>query len=147
MKFKSVLLAAVFYSLQYCLAFNVSNTDDWVTVNQTDIYRNLTSCAQSCVQFVNTKIWDVRQNRTCQSWGCVCSNSTQGENFLNGLSNVISCTSQSCGNETEKVDGAVEAYEDLCLVYTLNSTRATSNSSRCCLCTFARAYVYTHLDY
>lgn len=111
----------------FCLA--TSSTDDWTSVDQSDIYRDLDPCAQSCVRNVNERIWDVRQGTNCRSYGCVCSESTQGENFLNGLSNVTSCALKFC-SQLDMVDSATNAFGDLCLVFALNSTIQPAKSGR-----------------
>lgn len=103
-----------------CVAVN--STDDWTTVNETDIYQKLDDCAKQCVETVNDRVWDVRQQRFCQSYGCVCSENTQGPNFLAAQSNVTSCAAKAC-NSTNATDDATQALDDLCLVHAVNLTQ------------------------
>jgi hypothetical protein len=115
----------LFLSLFFTSALAVNSTDDWITVERTDIFKELDPCAQSCVRNVNGKIWDEGQKRMCQSYGCVCSESTQGPNFLSGQANVTSCAKSSCSRQ-EAVDQATLVYGDICLVQALNSSRPSS---------------------
>ena len=102
----------------------INSTDDWASVDRTEIYRGLSECAKPCVRNVNREI-DMGYLR-CQSYGCVCSESTQGQNFLWGLSNVTECATVACSEE-EDIVAAEVAYQDLCLVYAANSTRPTQS--------------------
>ncbi|KAF2004884.1 hypothetical protein P154DRAFT_21442 [Amniculicola lignicola CBS 123094] len=99
---------------------------DWVNVDQTPIFQDLNSCAQSCVRDVNQKIFV--DGVHCQSTGCVCSESTHGQNFLDGLANVTACAKQECGSD-EAAEQASVAFQDLCLVASANSTRPETTTA------------------
>lgn len=116
----SSFLFAVLSGMLAAMVAAMNSTDDWITVDKTDIWRDLPSCAQSCVRDVNQQI--VIQNTHCQSYGCVCAESTQGLNFIYGLGNVTECARKSCSADQD-VSDAETAFQDLCLVYAANSTR------------------------
>ncbi|KAF2502275.1 hypothetical protein BU16DRAFT_3884 [Lophium mytilinum] len=120
MRLSTILYRTVFLALPGSLAARNNSYDAWSTANETGIYQTLPNCAKSCVSEVNHKIHN--GNLECVSWGCVCSESTLGENFQYGLSNVTSCASSSCGDQAD-VDSAVTAFEDLCIVYATNGTQ------------------------
>jgi hypothetical protein len=96
------------------------SAEDWINVDQTDIWKDLPTCAQPCVRNVNLNI--SIQNTHCQSYGCVCAENTQGKNFLDGLSNVTACVNAYCASEQERTAG-ITAFQDLCLMYSANSSR------------------------
>lgn len=121
------LLFALSFGLYAFSCIAVNNTDDWVLIDQTDTYQNLDSCAQDCIR--NVKVWDTRQRTFCRSYGCVCSNSTKGENAVNAESNITSCVTKSCG-QPEAVDRARLAFNNLCLVYAINSTQPRQESGK-----------------
>ncbi|KAH8679657.1 hypothetical protein BGZ60DRAFT_524868 [Tricladium varicosporioides] len=114
------------------------STDDWTTVDQSAVYHNLDRypCAQNCVRNVNQQIWDVRESKHCQSYGCVCSESTQGLNFQAGLSNVTSCVGKSC-NQKAITNTAIAIFADLCLVSALSSSRPSTKSGKIFIITSA----------
>jgi hypothetical protein len=88
--------------------------DFWPSVSGTQIFNNLTSCQQNCVLGVNTKV-GCQGSGCCVSYGCVCSENTNGTNFLAAQSVVSDC-SQSCPVNPEGLS-ALEALDDLCVVY------------------------------
>jgi hypothetical protein len=104
----------------------LKSTDDWPTVDRTDLYLSLPMCAKPCVRNVNQHI--LMGTTYCQSYGCVCSESTQGPNFLAGLRNVTDCASNACSAVTE-VEDAENAYQDLCLVYAASANRPNKTQS------------------
>jgi hypothetical protein len=88
--------------------------DFWPSVSGTQIFSNLTSCQQNCVLGVNTKV-GCQGSGCCVSYGCVCSENTNGTNFLTAQSVVSDC-SQSCPVNPNGMS-ALEALDDLCVVY------------------------------
>src|ERR1700712_4274214 len=100
----------------------VNGTEDWTIVDQLSIFDGIDRCSQGCVRNVNSEIFDVRQNTTCRSQGCVCSDNTTGINFLNGQSKVALCALKNCST-LEQVNSTVEGYTTLCSVFAINGTR------------------------
>jgi hypothetical protein len=106
---------------------NPNDTADWTTVEQYSLFQDLSECAKPCVRDVNQKIWDVKQQKFCESQGCVCSNSTTGPNFLSGMGNITSCVQSSCQNSsgvTGVLNKTLAVYDKLCYVqlFAQNST-------------------------
>jgi hypothetical protein len=104
----------------------LNSTDDWHTVDRTDLYLRLPMCAKPCVRNVNQHI--LMGNTYCQSYGCVCSESTEGPNFLSGLQNVTDCASNACSAAAD-VEHAKDAYQDLCLIYAASANRPNKTQS------------------
>lgn len=119
----AMLLLPIFAVIGTVAAFN--STDDWIWVDKSNIWQNLDICAKPCVRDVNQKI--AIHNTHCQSYGCVCAESTQGQNFLDGLSNITYCAERSCTVQQKVLDAEI-AFQNLCLVYAANSSRPTTAS-------------------
>lgn len=113
--------------LRGLLVAATNSTDNWTSITETDIFQNLPSCAQVCVRDVNQNIFV--GNIHCQSYGCVCAESTQGQNFLDGLSNITECAKSSC-SDTADVTSAEVAFQDLCVVYAANYSRPAITPGR-----------------
>jgi hypothetical protein len=110
----------------------IPTSDFWQSVRQSPIFQNLTSCQQSCISDVNSKT-GCSGDGCCVSYGCVCSENTDGPNFINA-ENAVSQCSQSCPPNANSLS-TVQAFDDLCVVFnaanltTPSSTQAPVNGS------------------
>lgn len=98
---------------------NPNDTADWRTVDQYSLFQDLSECAKPCVRDVNLKIWDVEQQKFCESQGCVCSDSTRGPNYLYGMGNITSCVQSSCQNSSDiavVMNKTLTVFDKLCYV-------------------------------
>jgi hypothetical protein len=93
------------------LAFLSSATDTydkWSSVCNNSLPNTLPSCARSCVV-------DVDASLNCWSYGCVCSESTLGGNFINGTRSIETCVSNSCTPTANAALGpALDAFQSIC---------------------------------
>src|SRR4051812_44494691 len=96
--------------------------DKWSSVYNITLFNTLPSCAQPCLSNVDASL-------KCWSFGCVCSESTPGNNFLTGASNINACVQKACSlsNDTA-VNLTLTVYSSICNVqpYFLNSSGLAS---------------------
>ena len=86
----------------------IDSRDKWSSVYNSTLYNALPRCAQTCVASVD-------KNLNCWSYGCVCSENTPGENFVNGTKYVQDCVRGSCDGEGASVtNAALNAFQSLC---------------------------------
>jgi hypothetical protein len=98
----------------------LNSTDYWPSVGELAIVQEIPECARSCVQYVNEEIaYD--DDTQCESYGCVCAESTKGRNFVNGLSSVTECAKSSCALDDD-VEAARTAFQDICVVYVASNS-------------------------
>jgi len=84
---KTTLSLSQFISIS--VAFSINADDFWTVVQNTSTYQNLDSCSKDCILKVNGSLTDV--NIPCVAYGCVCTDTTNGQNYIQGLSNVKNC--------------------------------------------------------
>jgi hypothetical protein len=130
-----------------CQAENITfiNSDQWQGIENSTIYQQLPACAQPCVLQVDTTI-------NCWSYGCVCSGPL-GSNYEAGLSNVTSCTTNSCkGSEGDAaVQQASNTFQELCqpnfattaISAVLSTTTSTINGTQISVVTVTAATTAT----
>jgi len=105
-----VLLLALLFPVS--TAFSINAGDFWTVVQNTSTYQSLDSCTKACILKVNGSLADV--DTPCVAYGCVCTDSTLGENYVQGLANVKACAVQaSCSDP----DDATTGLADLCAIY------------------------------
>jgi len=100
----------------------IISTDDWTTVDKVAIFRDLDECAKPCVRDI--KVWDVLQKTTCRSYGCICSENTEGENFRNARANITECVKRSCSQDSVVVR-TDSIFQKICLVQSLNVSKSS----------------------
>jgi hypothetical protein len=90
------------------LSSAVDSRDKWSSAYNTTLYNALSSCAQPCLAGVDASL-------KCWSYGCVCSENTLGENFINGTRFIESCVLNACQQATSTALGpALSAFQSLC---------------------------------
>ena len=91
------------------LATAIESREKWSEIyNSSSLYYELPKCAQDCVASVDNDLsgW---------SYGCVCSEKTLGNNFINGTEYIRSCVHRSCSESGEIVaNNALNAFQSVC---------------------------------
>ena len=99
--------ALLFFSSLYPSSA-LDSSGKWSSVVNTPQYGNLSSCAQACLSGVDNRL-------SCWSYGCVCSESTVGANFLNGTRLIESCVRSSCVQPGDSlIEASIGAFKDIC---------------------------------
>jgi len=96
--------------------------DKWSSVCNDSLLNTVPSCAQPCIVDVDTPL-------NCWSYGCVCSESTLGGNFINGTKSIETCVSSSCTPTANDALGpALDTFQSICGV-TLSATPTAESSA------------------
>jgi hypothetical protein len=93
-------------------AFSISASDFWTVVQNTSTYQSLDVCSKDCILKVNGSLADV--DTTCVAYGCICTDTTNGKNYVQGLANVKDCAIQSNCSDS---DQATTGFADICAIY------------------------------
>ena len=78
----------------------------------TSTYQSLDSCSKDCILSVNGSLVDV--DTPCVAYGCVCTDTTNGQNYVEGLANVKNCAVKS---KCSDPDQATTGLADICAIY------------------------------
>lgn len=101
------------------LSSAIDSRDKWSSVYNTTLYNALPSCAQPCLSGVDISL-------NCWSYGCVCSENTPGENFVNGTIYIETCVLKSCQQLADAtLDSALGVFQSLCGVSYFKKTLPT----------------------
>lgn len=81
-------------------------------MQNTSAYQSLDICSRDCIIKVNGSLAD--GDTPCVAYGCVCTDSTNGKNYIQGLANVKDCAIQSqCSDPNQATTG----FADICAIY------------------------------
>ncbi|KAK3988469.1 hypothetical protein QBC44DRAFT_397896 [Cladorrhinum sp. PSN332] len=80
----------------------------WSSTVNTTLADSLPECARQCVAGVDTAL-------SCWSYGCVCSESSPGTNFVDGTRHIQQCVRQACPDLGEGVvSNALNFFQTAC---------------------------------
>ncbi|KAF2674702.1 hypothetical protein BT63DRAFT_419986 [Microthyrium microscopicum] len=93
-------------------AFSINAGDFWTVIQDTSAYQSLDSCSRDCILKENNNL--TSQNTPCISYGCVCTGTTDGLNYLQALADVKECAiNAKCADPNLATTGLA----DVCAVY------------------------------
>jgi hypothetical protein len=96
----------------FSAAFSINAGDFWTVVQNASAYLSLDGCSKNCISIVNGSLTDM--NIPCVSYGCVCTDTTNGKNYVQGLANVKQCAVQAkCADPNQATTG----FADICAIY------------------------------
>ncbi|KAK4230322.1 hypothetical protein QBC38DRAFT_39427 [Podospora fimiseda] len=102
------LLYLLFQATLLCIVSGIRTDYKWSAVYNTSLYDTLPPCAQPCVAGVDAPL-------KCWSYGCVCSESSPGANFVDGTKHIQQCVRQACPQLGEAaVNNALNAFQSVC---------------------------------
>jgi len=105
------------------LAVAYDTYEKYTDIYKTPLYNTLTSCAQKCIDGVDTHL-------KCWSYGCVCSENTPGTNFINATRYIESCVQSSCAQSSDTTrNSALDAFQSFCNVTYYTNLNATATGS------------------
>lgn len=86
----------------------IRSDSKWSSIFNTTLYDALPACAQPCVAGVDSSL-------SCWSYGCVCSESSPGANFVDGTKYIQKCVREKCPQLGEgTVNNALNAFQTVC---------------------------------